>query len=335
LISGQDDQRYVLTPHGRLLLVLLQMLAQPWQEGDVTAVAAQLYEAGEGLELRRDLLSAQYESLLSALEEQVRQIESTQEAEDTTLVASRLAESRRNVKIAHKALELRQKGAVTPDDYDQVQRMHGAISRLSITSPRLEARYKKLLMRDLLAQGLVTLGDIMVWAREAELEELATSIRPYMKLPYLPLWATPEAALLDAGVELSGKTAKARRHHPPEPVPITSLPATAELDEIKQLVYRKQAELRSRLQTQDPLALSEWVAQAEWTLAVTHFAAALDPQLRQTEPSVYLNLNEEGQLESQVNEVIDQVTLGELSHLLKLVANLKPKSADSMEKQNE
>ncbi|MBK8129469.1 MAG: hypothetical protein IPK53_11425 [bacterium] len=160
-----DDRRYSLSIHGRMLITLLQLLAQPWQEGDVTAFAAHLYEAADSLGVRQDLLNAQFELVLTTLEERARQLETMLESEDTQLVRARLGQSEQDVKIARKALELRQQKAVPAEAYEAVQRLHTAISNLSNLAARLNQRYQKLLARDLLAQGGVTLGDILAWAR--------------------------------------------------------------------------------------------------------------------------------------------------------------------------
>lgn len=314
LVSGEDDRRYSLTAEGHLLIVLLQMLAQPWAEDDISAVAVRVYEAAEALGVGAELLRAQFDQVLSILEQQALEIEQAIEAEDTALVESRLHQSKQNVQMAEKALELRKRGATSPDDYEQVQRMHRIISSFSQASPRLENRYKKLLARDLLAQGAVTLGDILAWAQEAEDKELGQTLWPHLKWPYLPLWDIPEVALLDAAYELEGKTRSDRRLPLPMPTPLTELPASATLDEIKQQLYRTQEQLRQHLKKrEDPLPLSKWVAQDVWEKAVAHFVAALDPQLRNSSEPVYLQLETNGYLEETLEQIVHKVTQGQLS----------------------
>lgn len=314
LVSGEDDRRYSLTAEGHLLIVLLQMLAQPWAEDDISAVAVRVYEAAEALGVGAELLRAQFDQVLSILEQQALEIEQTIEAEDTALVESRLQQSKRNVQMAEKALVLRKRGAASSDDYEQVQRMHRIISSFSQVSPRLENRYKKLLARDLLAQGAVTLGDILAWAQETEDKELGQTLWPYLRWPYLPLWDIPEVALLDAAYELEGKTRSDRKLPLPTPTPLTELPASATLDEIKQQLYRTQEQLRQHLKKyEDPLPLPKWVIQDVWEKAVAHFVAALDPQLRNSSEPVYLQLEAKGYLEETLEQIVYKVTQGQLS----------------------
>lgn len=312
LVSGMDDRRYNLSAPGRMLITLLQLLAQPWQEGDVTAFAAHLYEAADSLGVRQDLLNAQFELVQTTLEERARQLETILESEDTQLVRTRLGQSAQDVKIARKALELRQQKAVAAEAYEAVQRLHTAISRLSNLAARLNQRYQKLLARDLLAQGGVTLGDILTWAREADENDIAAALNPFLLLPYLPLWSLPEMALLDASVEIDGRLPTPYHVPVPQPQPIPELPPTVDLDEIKQLLYQKQALLRQRLHEQDPLPLPQWVDEMDWQTAVVHFAAALDPALMEMETAVYLHLDEQGALETDV-AIIQAISKGLLS----------------------
>jgi len=313
LRENDDERHYSLSDQGRILIILLQLLAQPWQEGDVSSIAMHLYGAAEDLGLRHDLLSAQFETVLSTLEERARKIETALSAEDTRIVSGRLHESRRDVQIAHKALELRQRGAIAPDDYAQSQRMHQALSKISEYTARLDVRYQKLLARDLLAQGLVTLGDIHEWARHASLEELAESILPHLQLPFLSIWAIPEFALVDSALEVAGKVARSAKTHPPHPVPLESLPPPTTIDEIKQKLHRKQEELRIHLRTVDPLPLSEWVDQKNWDEAVIHFISSLDPELHQSSIPVYLQLDSQGNLDLDLKHAAEAVTVGRLS----------------------
>lgn len=312
LVSGVDDRRYSLSIHGRMLITLLQLLAQPWQEGDVTAFATHLYEAADSLGMRQDLLHAQFELVLTTLEERARQLETILESEDTQLVRARLGQSEQDVKIARKAMELRQQKAVAAEAYEAVQRLHTAISNLSNLAARLNQRYQKLLARDLLAQGGVTLGDILAWAREADEDEIAAALNPFLLLPYLPLWSLPEMALLDASVEIDGRLPMPDHAPVPQPQPIPELPPTVDLDEIKQLLYQKQALLRQHLREQDPLPLPQWVDETDWQTAVVHFAAALDPALMEMETAVYLHLDEQGALETDV-AIIQAISKGLLS----------------------
>ena len=313
LRENEDERHYVLSDQGRILIIFLQLLAQPWQEGDVSSIATHLYGAAEELGLRRDLLSAQFETVLSTLEERARKIESALNAEDTRIVSDRLRESKRDVQIARKALELRQRGATAPDDYAQSQRMHQALSKISEYTARLDVRYQKLLARDLLAQGLVTLGDIHEWARQASLEELAESILPFLQFPFLSIWSTPDYAMIDSALALAGSLGRAVKTRPPHPVPLESLPPPTALDEIKQRLHRKQKELRIYLHEIDPLPLSDWVDQEGWDEAVIRFISSLDSELHQSSAPVYLQLDQEGKLDLNLKHAAESVTVGRLS----------------------
>ena len=312
-LTTEDDRRYLISARGRILIVLLQLLAQPWQEGDVAMIAGQLYQTAEGLGLRRDLLRAQFDTVLSTIDERTRLFETILDIEDTQQVSDALKESHRDVKVAHTALELRQKGATLPEEYDQVQRMHRSISRMMQLTSDLDLRYQNLIARDLLARGLVSLGDILTWAREASEHELADSIQPFLLPGIMPLWATPERLLLDRGIELSGKVIERPKMNIPVPVPVAQLPVQTDMDEIKQAIFYKQLELRDRLMQTDPLMLAEWVDQMDWQNCVLHFLSAIDPELQKEDHPVYLLLDPDGKLNNQMNHAADAVTQGQLS----------------------
>ncbi|MBN2002637.1 MAG: hypothetical protein JXA21_04710 [Anaerolineae bacterium] len=314
LVSGVDDRRYVLTPQGHILIVLLQLLAQPWTEDAVAPVATQIYAAAENLGVKTELLRTHFETVLAVLEERTRQIIAAIGAEDTALVESRLNESKRNAALGQQALKLRREGAVSPDDHHQAQRMHDVLSRLSHASGELELRYQALLTRDLLAEGGVTLGDILDWAREAEDAEMAETLLPFMADPYLPVWALPEMALIAGGETLLGHTAPRRSTRLPKPVPLAEIPPAANISEVKQRIYQVQETLRRRLAETDPLSLVTWVDQESWPVAVLHFIAALDPQLGDVIPPIFLHLDGQGRLDS-CEGAVQTVTAGSLSHI--------------------
>ncbi|HNT75681.1 MAG TPA: hypothetical protein PKH77_11755 [Anaerolineae bacterium] len=313
LISGVDDRHYALTPQGRILIVLLQLLAQPWTEDAIAPVATQMYAVAESLGVKTELLRAHFETVLSVLEERTGQITAAIGAEDTALVESRLNESKRNAQLGQQALALRREGAVSPDDHRQAQRMHEILSRLSHASGELELRYQALLTRDLLAEGGVTLGDILDWAREAADAEMAEALLPFMEDPYLPVWALPEIALIGGGETLLGHTAPRRSTQLPKPAPLAEIPPAANISEVKQRIYQVQEALRRRLTETDPLSLAAWVAQESWPTAVLHFIAALDPQLGDMVPPIFLRLNGQGRLDGGAGAV-QAVTAGSLSH---------------------
>lgn len=314
LVSGVDDRRYSLAPQGRILIALLQLLAQPWAEDAVAPVATQIYAAAESLGVRADLQRAHFETVLSVLEERTEQIITATGAEDTALVESRLNESRRNTKLGQQALKLRREGAVSPDDHLQAQRMHSVLSRLSHASGELELRYQALLTRDLLAEGGVTLGDILDWAREAEDDEMAEAISPFIHDPFQPVWSLPEAAFVAGGETLLGHAVSRRNTRLPKPVPISEISPTAHIDVAKQRIYQVQEELKRRLAKSDPLSLVAWVAHDSWSDAILRFIAAFDSGLRDLDPAIFLHLDEQGRLDYCTNEAVEAITVGRLSH---------------------
>lgn len=317
LADDRDVRRYSLSAHGRILITFLQFLAQPWAEGDETTVSAELYDTAEKLGLRQDLLAAQFANVLSSLEEHARQMDTALTSESVDIVSKVLQYSRQDMRLAHRALELREKGATLPEAYGQVQRMHGLISHMMNLAGQLETRYKRLLTRDLLAQGAVTLGDIMAWARAASDAELAESLQPHIHVPLKQVWAFPETAILDAGADLAGRPPRAAtRTRPPAPVAHDSFQSMPDIDDIKQQLFRAQALLLEHLHLTDPLPLDRWVDQAVWETAVVHFAAALDPELRRASEPVYLTLDAEGKQVKSESAAIVAVTQGELSRVL-------------------
>lgn len=314
LLGGTDDHHYKLAPQGRILITILQLLAQPWTEAEAAPVATQIYAAAEYLGVKADLLRAHFEAVLSTLEERTAQINMALEAEDTILVKSRLSESLRNTQLGQQVLGLRHKGAVSPDEHQQVQRMHAVLSDLSHVSANLEIRYQALLTRDLLAEGGVTLGDIMDWAREATTEEMAETIGAFTRSPYLPLWSLPEMAFSDGQEALLGHVVQHRRLQLPKPEPLGEIPPTASISSIKQRIYSLQETLRHRLQDQDPLSLSAWVQHPEWSEAVLHFIAVLDPELQQLSPPIFLYLDAGGQVDVLAEGAVQAITVGAISH---------------------
>jgi len=179
-----DDERYYqLTTHARILAFVLQIVAQPWQESDSVAVVTQLYAAASSqeLELGPALL---FQEVVSTLEESIRRLQQVLTVEQTSLVQEQHQESRRNVRMAEMALELRERGAVD-HDFVAAARMHYAISTLSDLSGQLEQRHLSLLERDLLSSGQITLGDIQAWAQDTDDGLVASCISPFLQMTFL------------------------------------------------------------------------------------------------------------------------------------------------------
>lgn len=209
---------------------------------------------------------------------------------------------------------MRQQGAVSPDDHAQAQRMHDLLSTLLNLSGKLDVRYQELVTRDLLAEGGVTLGDIMEWARGATDAEMAETILPFMRHPYLPIWSLPERAMIDGVQTLLGQVMRRRRTTLPKPAPFAPEPPAADISAIKQRIYRFQDLLQTHLGENDPLPLVEWVDQDTWDEAVVHFVAALDRALTRLPEPIYLHFDEGGKLQRPDDRPVQAVTAGTLSH---------------------
>src|SRR6266700_2608871 len=109
-----EDRTYSLTTHGRLLIFVLRLIAQPWHDGDSVAVITQLYAAAASQELG---LGPErfFEDVVAAIEASLRRLRRAASAERTSLVSQYHEESSRNVRMADMALALRQQGAVDHD----------------------------------------------------------------------------------------------------------------------------------------------------------------------------------------------------------------------------
>jgi hypothetical protein len=309
---GGDDRRYTLTPHGRILMFMLRIVAQPWEEGDTSAVVAQMYAAAssEDVGLGPSLL---FDTVVSTIEERVRQLIGILALDTTEAVGQRLKESARDVRMAQRALELRKDGTIGDEDFTQIHRMHTAVSQLSEVSGKLDSRYLQLLARDLLAQGQVSIGDITNWMLEATEDERASILWPHLQLPIIGAWGVPEQVIFAAAADVAGRPERPvfRQVPPARPMDIGAphLPRHPTRD--RALL---QTQLRQHLQQQPvPLAIREWVNQPSWPEAIAHLVAMVDPQLSEDATPIFLHPDSRGRLESLDDGPVAAITSGVLS----------------------
>jgi len=307
-----EDRTYMLTMRGRLLIFVLRLIAQPWQERDSVAVITQLYAAAssEELGLGSERL---FEEVVAAIEASLRRLRRAVSAERTSLVSQYHEESLRNARMADMALELRQQG-VAADDFDHVARMHHAISALSALSGQLEQQHLTLLERDLLTSGQVALGDVQTWAAQADDTACAAMIAPYLEGTIPQPWYLHEGALIAAEAEVSRRAGTRPYREAPLPQHFRPLDKHMVPDTHQQHLSILQGHLRQRvLLNAEDLPLSEWVQQDEWRDALAHLIAALDPLLRTGKEPIYLHLHREGQLVTLEEGAAQQVSEGILN----------------------
>ena len=109
-----EDRFYSLTTSGRLLIFVLRLIAQPWQDTDTVAVIAQLYNAASSQEL--GLGPEQFfEEVVAAIEASLRRLRRATSAERTSLIGQYHEEATRNVRMADMALTLRQQSVIDRD----------------------------------------------------------------------------------------------------------------------------------------------------------------------------------------------------------------------------
>jgi hypothetical protein len=307
-----EDRTYTLTMRGRLLIFVLRLIAQPWQERDSVAVITQLYAAAssEELGLGSERL---FEEVVAAIEASLRRLRRAVSAERTSLVSQYHEESLRNARMADMALELRQQG-VAADDFDHVARMHHAISALSVLSGQLEQQHLTLLERDLLTSGQVTLGDVQTWAAQADDAACAAMIAPHLEGTIPQPWYLHEGALIAAEAEVSRRAGTRAYREAPLPQHFRPLDKHVVMDTRQQHLSTLQGHLRQRvLFNAEDLPLAEWVQQDEWRDALAHLIAALDPLLRIGKEPIYLHLHHQGQLVTLEEGAAQQVSDGILS----------------------
>ncbi len=289
-----DDERYYqLTTHARILAFVLQIVAQPWQESDSVAVVTQLYAAASSQELGLGP-ALLFQEVVSTLEESIRRLQQVLTVEQTSLVQEQHQESRRNVRMAEMALELRERGAVD-HDFVAAARMHYAISTLSDLSGQLEQRHLSLLERDLLSSGQITLGDIQAWAQDTDDGLVASCISPFLQMTIPQPWFLKEGRLLAAEEELAGRQKKATYQALPQAQQFHTDTHAALADQY----HRRLSELQGRLRQvlydyPGGLPLAQWVNHEHWSEALLRLIAVLDPILRADVAPIVLQVHPSG-----------------------------------------
>ncbi len=241
-----DDRHYALNFRGRILASTLQVLAQPFAEGDASPLATGIFLLADEMGARPELLGGFFDAAVASLEDSAREMEALLESEDSALIAARLHSSKRDQKMAGQALDLREQGAVTNDQLQQVQRMHEAIVHVSEATHRLNRRQQELIARDLLARDLVTLGDIVAWAQGAGIDELAASLAGHLRLPLQPVWAGTERQLIEAYLEVDGREPAPARGRVPVPLPVASADIGREMSEARRQLLRARRPICAR-----------------------------------------------------------------------------------------
>lgn len=309
-----DERHYALNFRGRILASTLQVLAQPFTEGDASPLATGIYLLADEMGARPELLGGLFDAAVASLEDSAREMEALFESEDAALVAARLRASKRDQKMAAQALDLREQGAVTNDQVEQVQRMHKAIVHVAEATHHLNKRQQELIARDLLARDLVTLSDIVAWAQQATLEELANAVVGNMHLPINPVWAGTERQLIESSIEVSGREPTAPRARVPKPLPVALGDIGQEISEARRQLLRAQIELRAQLADSDPLRLPDWVDRPTWDSSVLRFLAGTDPDLsKDPADPVHLTADPHGRLATELHGAVAAVTEARLS----------------------
>jgi hypothetical protein len=208
------------------------------------------------------------------------------------------------------ALDLRKQGAITPDQIDQVQRMHRAILHVSEAAHRLNRRQQELIARDLLAHDLVTLGDIMAWAQQTSINDMAAALAGHARLPFRLLYGGTERQIIESSIEVSGKEPTSGKIQLPTPLPVEKVNINSELSESRRPLHRAQAELRQALSENDPIFLPAWVDCEEWAAAITHFVAATDPNLDRGSDPIFFVAEPAGKLSAGAKGAMRLVSEG-------------------------
>ena len=314
LRDNGDNGHYSLSFRGRILASTLQVLAQPYSEDDASPLATGIFMLADEMGARPELLGGLFDAAVASLEDSAREMEALIEFEDSTLIAARLRAAKRDQRMAGQALNLREQGAVTNDQVEQVQRMHKAIVHVSEATHRLNKRQQELIARDLLARDLVTLSDIVAWAQQASIDDLAGSLAGNALLPFLPIWAGTERQIIESSIEISGKEPAPPRGKVPKPLPVTSADISLEMSEARRQLYRAQADLRTYLVGRATLRLPDWVDQPQWDEAILRFMAATDPDLsKDAGDPVYLAVEPTGQLATDLTGAVAAVTEAQIS----------------------
>jgi hypothetical protein len=305
-----DDRYYKLKSSARMLAFILKIIAQPWEENDAAAVITQLYAAASSQELGLGA-ALLFADVVSTIEDSVSRLKNALSLDQTAAVLAHLKESTRNKRMADKALEIREQGTVD-EDYAAVQRMHVAISALSVISGELEKHYTTLLERDLLTSGQVTLGDIKEWAAQTGDEDCAEVIMPFVHYTVPQPWFIPEGRLVSAEAEIAGRERPPDYSLPPRPEPFKTGQPTMFIDQQRQEVYRLQGQLRQLLRHQEAILLEDWVNQDEWHSSLLHMVVALDPHLQSGDEPIVLELDKDGKFAHPESGSVGRISEGTL-----------------------
>jgi hypothetical protein len=308
LTEGESIRRYTLTMRGRILIGFLQFVAQPWTSHDLTGVSALQYEMADRLGMRPDLVRAQFETTLSVLEERIHEIDSARASENTEAVGNLVRSSKHDVKIARDALKQYERSNGALRAYGHAQRMHAAISRLSRGTAEISSHYKDLVTRDLLSEGMVTLGDMLDWLRSANLAEVADALHDHLWLPFESIWAVQEAAILDSGLALANQLAPLIHGSLPDPVAFAAYDPTPVNESARGKIEAAQRLLRERLALAPEQRLADWVDEPTWDAAVLHFEAVLDPLLSEAVVPVVMTMDPDGHLDDGLSGVVALVS---------------------------
>lgn len=303
-----DDRFYKLTSHARMLAFVMKIIAQPWEEGDAAAVITQLYAAAASQELGLGA-ALLFADVVSTIEDSVTRLQKALALDQTAIVLDHLKESTRNKRMADKALEIREAGTLD-EDYAAVQRMHVAVSQLSVISGELEKHYTTLLERDLLTSGQVSLGDIKEWANRADDETCAEVIAPFVHFTPPQPWFILEKRLVDADAEVADRRKPVPYTPAPHPKPFKAAQTIMFIDEQRKEVYRLQGLLRQLLRQQETISLAEWVNHDEWSTSLLHMVAVLDPHLPKGEDPIVLSIDKEGKQTTPETGSVRQVSEG-------------------------
>ena len=304
-----EDRVYTLSTHGRLLIFVLRLIAQPWGEKDSVPVLTQLYQAASSQELALGPEEPFFEYVVAAIEESLRRLRRSITAEQTTILGQYHQESMRNVLMADTALSLRQAGTGTEND-DLIERMHHAISALLTLSGQLEVRHLTLVERDLLTSGQVALGDVQSWAAHSDDYACAAIIASLVEHPIPQPSYIRSGKLLAAEAEVNNQPIAPVYRAVPTPQAFHSKD-TNSVDTGHHPFAHLHARMRQRVGQGTPeLSLAEWVNHPEWYTAVAHLLATLDSTLQDGNPPIYLHLSPNGTLTTLEQGAVLQVSDG-------------------------
>jgi hypothetical protein len=278
--AGNPDF-YELSWRGRSFIMLLHLLANPFGASDATALAKGFWELGQDVGLDAARLDDQFDMLVATLESRVRAMEAARGSDDTDHVRGCLVEAKRDRAIGLELLNVAQ----AQEDRGmwrlrQQQRMHTTIASTGTVSGQLEAHYRRLIRRDLITSGLVSVGDMLAWIQSASLEDLTDAVTPCLiAAPAEPLAEVSAEGLVQSILALADVSPDVAATRPPAPVPTPALSAEDVADQGLLAMLKLDARLRRQVREQGPTSLAGWVDRETWDEAVLHFLVASDPIL--------------------------------------------------------